>query len=87
MDGSRLLVVIDGVAVDLLLNLIHIDVRNSILAIEDTSDFLEGGSLGLDVEEVDEDELDADPELGESVSFKSRSEKKQRGCNLQCRRE
>lgn len=47
---------------NLLLDGPHIDVRDSVLAIEDLGDLLQRRALGLDVEEVDEDELDADPE-------------------------
>ena len=36
-----------------------------VFAIEDTRDFLEGRALSFDVEEVDERELDADPQLRE----------------------
>jgi hypothetical protein len=66
VDGSGLLVVIDRVAVDFLLDLVHVDVSNGIFAVEDTGDLLESGSLSLNVEEVDEDELDANPELREA---------------------
>ena len=43
--------------VDLLLDLAEVDVRDGVVAVEDTGDVLEGGAFGLDVEEVDEDEL------------------------------
>lgn len=46
----------------LLLDLLKIDVSNGILTVEDTGNLLKGGSLGLDVEEVDEDKLDGVPE-------------------------
>ncbi len=49
--------------VNLLLDLLEVDVGNGVLAIEDLGDLLEGGSLGLNVDEVDPDELDEVPEL------------------------
>lgn len=48
--------------VDVLLHLGHVDVGNGLVAIEDAGDFLEGGALGLDVEEPDEGGLDKIPE-------------------------
>lgn len=45
-------------------DLLKIDVGNiGVLTIKDLSDFLESGTLGLDVEEADEAELDEDPDL------------------------
>ena len=49
--------------VNLLLDLLKVDVGNGVLTVEDLSDLLEGGSLGLNVDEVDPDELDEVPEL------------------------
>lgn len=48
--------------VDVLLDLVHVDVGNGRVAVEYAGDLLEGGALGLDVEEPDEDELDEVPE-------------------------
>lgn len=39
---------------DLLFDLPDVDIRDSVHAVEDAGDFLERGSLGLDVEEIDE---------------------------------
>ena len=46
----------------LLLNLVKINVGNSVLAIENLGNLLESRALGLNVEEVDEDKLDGIPE-------------------------
>jgi hypothetical protein len=48
---------------DLLLDLGEVDVGDSVLAVEDLGNLLEGGALGLDEDEVDPDELDKIPEL------------------------
>jgi hypothetical protein len=48
--------------VNVLLDLEHVDVRNGRIAVEDAGDLLEGGALGLDVEEPDEDQFDEVPE-------------------------
>lgn len=62
--GDVLLVkVVKVILVDFLLDLSHGDVGNSLVTVEDTGDLLESGSLGLRVDEVDEDEFDADPAL------------------------
>jgi hypothetical protein len=46
------------------LNGLDIDVGDlSLITVEDLGDLLEGGSLGLDVEDADEDELEGDPAL------------------------
>jgi hypothetical protein len=46
------------------LNSLDIDVSNlSLLTVEDLGDLLEGRSLGLDVEDADEDELEGNPAL------------------------
>lgn len=42
---------------NLLLNLVQINMRNGIVAVEDPRHLLKGVTLGLDVEEVDEDQL------------------------------
>lgn len=55
-------------SVNLLLDLVKVDVCYCTLAIKDTSDVLESGSFGLDVEEVHEDELAKVPELERSLS-------------------
>jgi hypothetical protein len=49
--------------VRLLLNSVHGDVCNSLVAVEDTRDLLEGGALSLGIDEVDPDEFDGDPAL------------------------
>lgn len=49
---------------DVLLDLVEVDVGDDgIGSVEDLGNLLEGRALGLDVEEVDEDELDKVPEL------------------------
>ena len=48
---------------DLLLDLVDVDVRNRILAVEDLGNLFQSRALGLDVEEVHEDKLDEVPEL------------------------
>lgn len=77
VGGRDVLVVLGGVNV--LLDLVHVDVGDGIVAVEDARDLLEGGALGLDVEEPDEDELDRVPQgveqhevpvLGEGVPRK-----------------
>lgn len=48
---------------NLLLDLLEINMRHlRIITIEDLSQLLESGPLGLNVEEVDEAELDKDPD-------------------------
>lgn len=47
----------------LLLDLLQVDLSDGLLTIEDLGDLFEGGAVGLDVDEVDEDELDKVPEL------------------------
>lgn len=47
---------------NLLLHSLHVYMRDRILAVEDLGDLLERRPARLDVEEVDEDELDEDPE-------------------------
>lgn len=48
----------------LLLDLADVDVGNvGLVAVDDTGELLEGGSLGLDVHEVDEAEFEEDPAL------------------------
>lgn len=42
---------------DLLLDLLEVDVGGRVVSVEDARNLLEGGALGLDVEEVDEDEF------------------------------
>lgn len=48
--------------VSLLLDLVDIDVSNSVVAIEDLLDLLESRTLGLNVDKVDKDELEEDPD-------------------------
>jgi hypothetical protein len=48
---------------DLLLDLIHGDVSDGGVAIEDAGDFLKGGSLGLRINKVHPNEFDEDPAL------------------------
>jgi hypothetical protein len=45
------------------LSLFHVDVSNSILAIEDLGDLFEGGALSLDEDEVDPDRFNDIPKL------------------------
>jgi len=55
---------------DLVLDLLEADVGDlGIVAIDDLSQLLEGRALGLDVHEVDEDELEADPEGVDDVEL------------------
>ena len=48
---------------ELLLDGGNVDIGNSSIAIEDTGDFLKGGSHGLGVHEVDPDKFNGDPDL------------------------
>lgn len=48
---------------DLLLNLVQIDMRNGVLAVEDSRDLFQSGSVGLNVEDPNKDEFDQIPEL------------------------
>lgn len=53
--------------VNLLLDLLQINMcDSSIFTIEDLSQFLESGTTGLNVEEVNKDKFDEDPNLEES---------------------
>lgn len=47
---------------DLLLHLVQVDMSNGAVSIKDLGEFLEGGTFGFDVEEVDEDKFDEDPD-------------------------
>lgn len=49
---------------DLLLDLVQVDVGGGVVAVEDPGDLLEGGAVGLDVEEIDKGEFEGVPELG-----------------------
>lgn len=60
MAGHDILVVFGGM--DVLLDLVHVDVRDGRVAVEDTGNLLESGALGLDVEEPHEDKLHEVPE-------------------------
>ncbi len=57
----RFFLVLDRV--DILFDLPHVDARHGVHAVEDVGDLLQSGALGLDVEEVDEDELEEIPDL------------------------
>lgn len=49
---------------DLLLDLANVDVGNvGVVAVDDLGKLLESGTLGLDVHEEDEGELESDPAL------------------------
>jgi len=48
--------------VNLLGDFVKVNVGNSVLTVEDLGDFLKSGSLGFNVDEVDEDEFDTDPQ-------------------------
>jgi hypothetical protein len=60
-----ILLVVLGMALlsDLLLDLIHGDVSDGGVAIEDAGDFLKGRSLGLRINKVHPNEFDEDPAL------------------------
>ena len=47
----------------LFLSLIHVDMSNSILAIEDLGDLFEGGAFSLNEDEVDPDRFEDIPNL------------------------
>lgn len=65
-DSSALLVNGVMLSVEILLNLMEVQVRNlSTLTVEDLGEFLERGAAGLDVEEVDEEELEKVPDCVE----------------------
>lgn len=71
---------------DLLLHLVEVDVCNRILAVEDLGNLLQGRALGLDIEEVDEDELDEVPELRKRRELvKGPAQHGHDGIDLQCR--
>lgn len=54
----------DMLDISLLLSVPEVDIGNvGIITIEDSGDLLKSGTLGFDVEEEDEDELDSDPDL------------------------
>jgi hypothetical protein len=48
--------------VNVLFDLVHVNVRDSVVAIEYTGDFLQGRALGFDIDEVHEDQLNRVPE-------------------------
>lgn len=51
-------------SVKLLLNLVQIDMSDlGVLAVKNLGQLFQGRALGFDVEEVDEEELDEDPDL------------------------
>jgi hypothetical protein len=89
-SGLRTLhVVLDNVLLvlvlaNLFLDLKEIDVGDGVLAVEDTGNLLEGGPLGLDVKEPDENKFDEVPKL---VNWSAICTKLQKSCrNLQCKR-
>lgn len=52
------------IGMKLLLDLVNINVRDfGVLSIEDLGQFLKSWATGLDVEEVDEEEFQEDPDL------------------------
>ena len=54
----------DVLDVSLLLSVLKLDIGHvGVITIEDSGDLLKSGTLGFDVEEEDEDELDSDPDL------------------------
>ena len=54
----------DMLDISLLLSVPEMDIGNvGIITIEDSGDLFKSGTLGFDVEEEDEDELDSDPDL------------------------
>lgn len=66
--GRRNILLVDTmtvvVCVYLLFDLVDVDVCDvGVGAVEDTANFFEGGTLGLDVDKVDEEELEEIPEL------------------------
>jgi hypothetical protein len=63
--------VVQALLMRLLLNSVHGDVCNSLVAVEDTRDLLEGGALGLGVDEVDPNEFDGDPTLDDLLAVAS----------------
>jgi hypothetical protein len=58
-----LMVLSHGCDCHLFAHLVKVDVGSGVVAVEDASNFLEGGALGLDVDEPDEEKLDKVPEL------------------------
>lgn len=53
-----------GLDSSLLLDLLEVQLRDGgVVAVDDLGELLEGGALGLDVHDVDEDELGSDPAL------------------------
>jgi hypothetical protein len=59
-----LVIVVQALLVSLLLDDMHVNVRDGRVTIEDTGDLLKGGSLSLRVDEVNPDKFDSDPALG-----------------------
>jgi hypothetical protein len=62
--GVLVVVVVEALRVDLLLDSVHGDVCNSGVAVEDTGDLFQGGALSLRIYEVDPNQFDGDPQLG-----------------------
>lgn len=59
-----ILIVINSVDLHLLLELVEVDASNGgLVAIDDLGQLFESWTPGLDVHEVDEDELEEDPAL------------------------
>lgn len=57
-------VLLVGLDLGLLLDLVEVELRDcGVVAVDDLGELLEGGALGLDVHDVDEDELEGDPAL------------------------
>lgn len=57
-------VLLVGLDLGLLLDLVEVQLRDGgVVAVDDLGELLEGGALGLDVHDVDEDELEGDPAL------------------------
>ena len=57
-------VIMNVLNISLLLSVLKVNVGDvGIITIEDSGDLFKSGTLGFDVEEEDEDELDSDPDL------------------------
>jgi hypothetical protein len=62
--GVLVVVVVEALRMNLLLDSVHGDVCNSGVAVEDTGDLFQCGPLSLRIYEVDPNQFDGDPQLG-----------------------
>ena len=70
LRNLRQLLIHNIALLDLLLDLCHTDMRNSIIAVKDSANLLQCWASGLRVHKVDPDKFDADPALHQSASVR-----------------